>query len=141
MTLEEIFETVKEVIEKSVGKPKDSIELNDTLFDKIGIDSIDLVDILFELESHFNVELKISDFESRAREKMSNEPYEVNGLITTQGLTVLKKYMTELDQNKLVEGLTVHQLVKLLTVHSLCKIVLYKLEETKTQPQTGSKEN
>lgn len=90
MTLEEIFETVKEVIEKSVGKPKDSIELNDTLFDKIGIDSIDLVDILFELESHFNVELKISDFESRAREKMSNEPYEVNGLITTQGLTVLK---------------------------------------------------
>lgn len=134
MKLEEIFEIVKEVIEKSVGKPKDTIELNDTLFDKIGIDSIDLVDILFELESHFNVELKISDFESRAREEMSNEPYEINGVITPQGLTVLRRYMTEIDPEKLVEGLTVHQLVKLLTVHSLCKIVLYKLEETKNKP-------
>jgi hypothetical protein len=89
-----------------------------------------LVDILFELETLYGVELKISDFESRAREELSNEPYEINGVLTAQGLQVLKKYMTEIDPAKLVEGLTVHQLVKLLTVHSLCKIVIYKLEET-----------
>lgn len=130
MQVEEVFEKVAAVIENSVGKPKETIRLNDTLFDEIGIDSIDLVDILFELESLFGVELKISDFESRAREELSNEPYEINGVLTKEGLTVLKRYMTEIDATKLVEGLTVHQLVKLLTVHSLCKIVIYKLEET-----------
>jgi len=130
MNLEEVFENVAQVIEKSVGKSKNTIKLEDTLFDEIGIDSIDLVDILFELESLYGIELKISDFESRAREEMSNEPYEINGVLTAQGLIVLKKYMTEINPDKLVEGLTVHQLVKLLTVHSLCKIVLYKLEES-----------
>lgn len=130
MNVEEVFKNVAQVIENSVGKPKETIKLEDTLFDEIGIDSIDLVDILFELETLYGVELKISDFESRAREELSNEPYEVNGVLTSQGLQVLKKYMTEIDPEKLVEGLTVHQLVKLLTVHSLCKIVIYKLEET-----------
>jgi len=129
MQLEEVIVIVKEVIEKSIGISKDSIALDDTLFDKIGMDSIDLVDVLFELEAHYDVELKISDFETRAREEMSNEPYEINGVITSKGLEVLRKYMTELDPNKLVEGLTVHQLIKLLTVHSLCKIVIHKLEE------------
>lgn len=47
--------------------------------------------------------------------------------------------MTELDQNKLVEGLTVHQLVKLLTVHSLCKIVLYKLKKPKPNLKLAQK--
>lgn len=130
MELQEVFEKVAQIIETSVGKPKETIKLEDTLFDEIGIDSIDLVDILFELESLFGVELKISDFESRARSEMNNEPYEINGFLTQQGLTILKEYMTEIDSTKLVEGLTVHQLVKLFTVHSLCKIVMYKLEET-----------
>ena len=130
MELQLVFEKVAQIIENSVGKPKESIKLDDTLFEEIGIDSIDLVDILFELESHFGVELKISDFESRARSEMNNEPYEINGYLTPQGLTILKQYMTEINPDKLVEGLTVHQLVKLFTVHSLCKIVIYKLEET-----------
>lgn len=130
MKVEEVFNNVAQVIENSVGRSKETIKLDDTLFDEIGIDSIDLVDILFELETLYGIELKISDFESRAREEMSNEPYEINGVLTTQGLQVLRKFMTEIDPDKLVEGLTVHQLVKLLTVHSLCKIIIYKLEET-----------
>ena len=130
MELQEVFEKVAQIIENSVGKSKEEIKLDDTLFEEIGIDSIDLVDILFELESLFGVELKISDFEARARSEMNNEPYEIYGCLTPQGLTMLKQYMTEIDSSKLVEGLTIHQLVKLFTVHSLCKIVMYKLEET-----------
>ena len=49
--INEIFEDVCEVIEASTGTNKDEIKLDDTLFDELGVDSIDLVDILFELET------------------------------------------------------------------------------------------
>ena len=129
MQLEEVFENVKNVIEKSIGKPEHPIELDQTLFDELGIDSIDLVDILFELESHYDIELKISDIESRARERLGDQPYEIDGYITKDGLKVISEFMTEIDSEKFIEGLTVHQLVQLFTVHSLCKIVLYRIDE------------
>lgn len=129
MELDEIYKNVIQTIETSVGVPKEDIKLEDTLFDKLGVDSIDLVDILFELETLYDVELKISDIEVKARNELKDEPYEIDGVITPEGLTVLRHYMTEVDPKNFVEGITVHEVVQLFTVHSLCKIVEYKLSE------------
>ena len=41
--IKEIFEVVAEIIEDSIGTPKEEIGLNQTLFDELEIDSIDLV--------------------------------------------------------------------------------------------------
>lgn len=128
MKKNEIFENVCLVIENSIGRPKDTIKLEDTLFDELGIDSIDLVDILFELETLYNVELKVSDIEKRIREELGDVPYEVDGIITTEGLTAVRKHMTEVDPESVKEGLTVHRLIQLFSVHSLCKIVEYRIE-------------
>ena len=125
---DEIFEDVKEIIENSVGIPQNEIKLDSTLFDELEVDSIDLVDILFELETLYDIELKISDLESKAREELDDAPYEIDGVITPEGLTALKKHMTEVDHDKLIEGITVHQVVKLFTVESLCKLVQHRLE-------------
>lgn len=129
MELAEVFENVKTVIENSNGTPRDTIRLEQTLFDELGVDSIDLVDILFELEFMYKIQLKISDMESRARAKMGDVPYEIDGNITPEGLLVIGEFMPEIGKDKLVEGLTVHQLVQLFTVESLCKIVIYRIEE------------
>ncbi|OIQ37759.1 MAG: hypothetical protein BM555_00035 [Crocinitomix sp. MedPE-SWsnd] len=129
MQLEEVLENVKTVIDNSIGFPAKDIELEQTLFDELGIDSIDLVDILFELEHLYGIELKISDIESQARERLGDQPYEIDGVITPEGLKVISEFMTEVNPEKFVEGLTVHQLVQLFTVHSLCKIVLYRIDE------------
>jgi acyl carrier protein len=126
--LEDIFKNVCEIIENSVGIEKETIKLEDTLFDKLGIDSIDLVDILFELETLYDVELKVSDIEAKAKEELGDVPYEIDGVITPDGLKVLKSHMSEIDASEIKEGLTVHKLVQLFSVHSLCKIVMYRLE-------------
>jgi acyl carrier protein len=130
MEIEKILITVKNVIEESTGTSQELIKLESTLFDELSVDSIDLVDILFELESHYDVELKVSDIEARAKEELGDVPYEVNGIITAEGIEAVKKYMTEIDHSKLVEGISVHELVKLFSVHSLCKIVQYRLESS-----------
>jgi acyl carrier protein len=126
--IDEIFKVVVDIIEGSIGTPKEEIELNQTLFDELEIDSIDLVDILFELESHYGIELKVSDIESRAREELGDTPYEINGVITDTGLKMLRKHMTEIEPSSLKEGLTIHGLVRLFSVHSLCKIIQYRIE-------------
>lgn len=126
--INEIFKNVILVIENSIGKPKESIKLEDTLFDQLGVDSIDLVDILFELEMLYNIELKVSDIEIRAKQELGDVPYEKDGVITPEGLNALRVHMTEINSNELKEGLTVHRLIQLFSVHSLCKIIQYRLE-------------
>ena len=127
MEMNEIFENVCVIIENSTGKPKDSIKMEDTLFEELGVDSIDLVDILFELETLYNVELKVSDIEQRIREELGDVPYEIDGIITSEGLEAIRKHMTEVDPASIKEGLTVNRLIQLFSVHSLCKIVHYRI--------------
>ena len=127
MEMNEIFENVCVIIENSTGKPKDSIKMEDTLFEELGVDSIDLVDILFELETLYNVELKVSDIEQRIREELGDVPYEIDGIITSEGLEAIRKHMTEVDPASIKEGLTVNRLIQLFSVHSLCQIVHYRI--------------
>ncbi len=127
MEMNEIFENVCVIIENSTGKPKDSIKMEDTLFEELGVDSIDLVDILFELETLYGVELKVSDIEQRIRVELGDVPYEIDGIITSEGLEAIRKHMTEVDPASIKEGLTVNRLIQLFSVHSLCKIVHYRI--------------
>ena len=127
MEMNEIFENVCVIIENSTGRPKDSIKMEDTLFEELGVDSIDLVDILFELETLYNVELKVSDIEQRIREELGDVPYEIDGIITSEGLEAIRKHMTEVDPASIKEGLSVNRLIQLFSVHSLCKIVHYRI--------------
>lgn len=129
--MEEIFKNVCLIIETSIGTDKDTIKLENTLFNELGIDSIDLVDILYELETFYDVELKVSDIESKIKTELGDTPYEVDGLITKEGLDAIKIHMPEIDAKNVKEGLSVHNLVQLLSVHSLCNIIIYRLESIK----------
>ena len=82
------------------------------------------------VESAYDIELKVSDLEERSKGELDGKPYEIDGVLTKEGLESLKKNMTEVDHSKFEEGMTVHQLMKLFTVHSLCKLVEYQLAKT-----------
>jgi acyl carrier protein len=127
--IEEIFDDVCDVIENSTGYKKEDIKLEDTLFDKLEIDSIDLVDILFELETLYDIELKISDIEIKAKKELGDVEYEIDGVITAEGIESLKQHMSEINPEKLKEGITINELIQLFSIHSLCKLVLLKLED------------
>lgn len=127
-TLDNIFKNTKQIIVDSIGVDENEVKLETTLFDELEVDSIDMIDILYELESMYDVTLKVSDIENKAKEELGDIPFEIDGIITKEGLDILKAHMTEIDESKITEGLTIHKLVQLFTVHSLCKIVLYRIE-------------
>lgn len=125
----EIIASVQEIIHQSSGVALADIQPNATLFDELAIDSIDMVDILFNLERKYGIELKISEIEQFSKAELGDEPFEVDQVITEKGLEVLRRRMPEIDPNKLVHGITIHDIIRLITVESLANMVIVQIEK------------
>lgn len=124
---EEIIEQIKRIIQQSCGIDPKVMHAKSTIFDELSIDSIDMVDILFQLERHYDIELKISEIEQQSKLEMGDEPFEVNQVITSKGLEVLRRRMPEIDLDKLTEGLTMFEVIKLINIQSLANMVTHQL--------------
>ena len=124
---EEIIEQIKRIIQQSCGIDPKVMHAKSTIFDELSIDSIDMVDILFQLERHYDIELKISEIEQQSKLEMGDEPFEVNQVITSKGLEVLRRRMPEIDLDKLTEGLTMFEVIKLINIQSLANMVAHQL--------------
>ena len=90
---------------------------------------------LFTLETEFHISLKISEIDKEARKETGNAPFEIDGVITPEGLAALRKRVPEISQSKLKQGITIHEIVTLITVHSLCNAVIQKVNEKNSQNQ------
>jgi acyl carrier protein len=124
-----ILRHVKESIADSCGIAQDRIQPSSTLFQDLGITSIDMVDLLFTLESIFGLELKISDIERQCRAELHDEPFEVDGTITPEGRDALARLLPELPREALVDGLTMPNVIDLLNVDMLCTMIQHRLAE------------
>jgi acyl carrier protein len=124
-----VFEHVRQSIVDACGIPHERIQRSSTLFQDLGITSIDMVDLLFTLESIFGVELKISDLEARCRSELGDAPFEIDGRITPEGREVLARLLPELPKAALEDGLTTMGIIDLLNVDILCTMIEHKVEE------------
>lgn len=129
MKNDEILGNVQQVIHQSCGLALEDIHPNATLFEELSIDSIDMVDILFNLERTYDIELKISEIEKYSKEEMGDEPFEIDHVITPKGLEVLKRRLPEIDHSKIVEGIGIHDIVRLITVQSLANMVQVQMDK------------
>ena len=128
MEATDVFKKVKEIIVDSCGIEEDKITPDSTIFDELGIDSIDMIDIMYNLEAEYDVPLVIGDFNKEASKEMGGEPYEVDNVITPKGLEVLRKRFPEISEEKMQHGLSMFEFVKLIKVQSLCNLVIQKIK-------------
>ena len=66
METEEIFEKVKTVIVEQLGIDESSVRMESSFLDDLGADSLDIVDLIMNLEETFNIEIPDSDAEKVA---------------------------------------------------------------------------
>ena len=116
MEKKEILEKVIEVIADSTGIEKEEILPGSTLFTELGINSIDMLDVLFSLEMEYDISLNVSDIEQESRGEMGGVAFEVENIITKEGLEVLKRRMPEIPPDKFVDGMTINNIISLITV-------------------------
>ena len=125
----EILKSVQEVIHQSSGVALETIQPDATLFDDLAIDSIDMVDILFNLERKYGIELKISEIEQFSKAELGDEPFEIDQIITEKGLEVLKRNLPDLKAAKLVHGITINDIIRLITVKTLAHLVQVQIDK------------
>jgi acyl carrier protein len=127
MTETSIFEDLKPLIVEALGVPPHNIHMDSVLVRDLGAESIDLLDLSFQIESRFGVTLEANEMEREARRRMPEGVYERDGCLTDDALAVIRSSVPGLDTARLVPGIRKTDLPSLLTVAFFVHLIARKL--------------
>jgi acyl carrier protein len=130
LSRDQIFESVRDVLEEALGADADDITPEATLTGDLEAESIDFLDIVFRLEKKFSTPakpFKISQGELFPENLMENPAWVSNGKFTDAGMAMLKQRMPHFDFSKFESDRDVNKVGELITVKSLVDFVQRKL--------------
>ncbi|MGI5831471.1 MAG: acyl carrier protein [Thermoguttaceae bacterium] len=122
---QEIFEQVWEVLVDALAVDEDEVEMDSTLVDDLGAESIDLLDIVFQLEKKFDI--KIDRGELIPTEKLDDPKYVQDGKLTADGLAMLQEALPSANLETFLQNPVIQNLAKILSVKDLVHLVKSKL--------------
>jgi acyl carrier protein len=128
----EIEEKVTQVLENALGASPEDITPEAMLTEDLGAESIDFLDIQFQLEKKFSSPekpFKIEQGELFPENMMSNPDYLKDGKFTDAGMAVLTEKMPHVDLSAFNADRSVKSLPKMFTVKSLCDFIEIKLKK------------
>ena len=125
MTEQEIFEKVQETLVEALGVDDDEVTLEATLTGDLGAESIDFLDIVFNLEKSFDI--KIARGELFPDNIVNNPDFVAEGKLTEQGLTELKEKMPHADFSDFEKDPDINKMAELFTVQTIINYVKRKI--------------
>lgn len=123
----EIFEKVQGVLVEALAVDEDEVTPEATLFGDLGAESIDVLDITFQLERGFDI--KIDQGELFPDGVGQDPEFVEDDQITDKGIEALRQKLPHFDFSALEDDRSVENLVNMFTVDSLVKFVQQKLSE------------
>ncbi len=128
MTRNEIENELKNIIEDILGEEKENINSTSLLIEELGFDSLDLLDLTFNIEEKFKVKIGSDELSGRAKGKFKqSELVDEKGFLTDLSLSELKNSIPEIPADKLVHGLRENDIPKLLTIGVFVRLIEDKL--------------
>ena len=128
-----IYEKVKESVVEALGVDDDEVTPNALLFDDLGAESLDLLDIVFRLEKEFGIKIPRGGIQADALasegEELKDEDLVVDGVLTPLGIEKMKTSMPEIDPSRITEGFRADDIATLFTVQTFVSITKKLLEE------------
>jgi acyl carrier protein len=120
---DEILEGVRACAVEALDVPAAKIVPDARLMADLGADSLDLLDLSFQLERRFGIRLSMKDLENRMKAELGDEPVEVNGVYTPAAMARIRRVMTEVPAEELPDGLRAADLPKSFRVSTLIRWV------------------
>ena len=133
MDIANIYPKVREIIADVLVIDEDKISLSSRLIGDLGAESIDFLDLVFQLEKGFGIKIPRGQLEKNARGALAEQDFEQNGVLTAQGLQALKAYLTEVPEASFKDALKVNEIPMLFTVETFCKLVASALHAQSAQ--------
>ena len=90
MNVETVFPKVRAIVADVLVLDEDEVSMDSRLIADLGAESIDFLDLVFQLEKEFNVKIPRGQLEKNARGELAEDEFEKGGVVTDQGLVALK---------------------------------------------------
>ena len=125
MTKDEVFTKVKEVLTAALAVDDDEVTPEAKLSEDLGAESIDYLDITFQLEKAFGI--KIPKGELLPDNLFSNPEFVQNGRMTPKGVAELKSRMPFADLAAFEADPDINKFRDIFTVDTLVRYVMTKV--------------
>ena len=120
-TSDEIFDSVKEILIDALACDDDEVSTSATLVGDLGAETIDFLDIVFNLEQNFSIEIPRSEL--FPEDILTNDEFVTDGNVTEAGLAALGERMPFIDLSTFSSNPRVQDFGNLMTVGDLCKYI------------------
>lgn len=124
MNVQSVYPKVREIIADVLVIDEEEVSLTSRLIADLGAESIDFLDLVFQLEKEFGIKIPRGQLEKNARGALSEEEFEKAGVLTAQGLDALKRYLSEVPAEQFKANMKSNEIPKLFTVETFCKMVV-----------------
>lgn len=124
MNVATVYPKVSEIIADVLVIDEDQVSLNSRLIADLGAESIDFLDLVFQLEKEFKIKIPRGQLEKNARGDLAEDEFEKGGVLTEQGLAALKNYLSEVPAEQFKTTMKVNEIPMLFTVETFCKLVV-----------------
>lgn len=129
MNVAVVYPKVREIVADVLVIDEEEISLNSRLIADLGAESIDFLDLVFQLEKEFKIKIPRGQLEKNARGDLAEDQFEKGGVLTTQGLQALKNYFSEVPAEQFKPNMKVNEIPMLFTVETFCKLVAAAVSE------------
>ena len=124
MNVESIYPKVRGIIADVLVIEEEEISLNSRLIVDLGAESIDFLDLVFQLEKEFSIKIPRGQLEKNARGHLSEEEFEKAGMLTANCMTALKNYLAEVPSEYFKDNMKLNEIPMLFTVGTFCKLIV-----------------
>lgn len=129
ITRTDFLAVVQEATADALGLEESEVTPEASLLNDLGVESIDLLDILFRVERKAGVKVQASDLADQIQGGIPDEVFgDENEIVSAVGLAHLKTVMPQIDPEALAGRLSADEVMSLMTVENLAGIVTKKVE-------------
>lgn len=131
MNVNSVYPKVREIVADVLVIDEDDVSLNSRLIADLGAESIDFLDLVFQLEKEFGIKIPRGQLEKNARGDLAEDEFEKGGILTPKGMLALKAYLNEVPAAHFKTNLRVNEIPMLFTVETFCKLIVNAVSEQK----------
>lgn len=124
MNVDAIFPKMQEIVAEVLMIDEEDVKADSRLIADLGAESIDFLDLVFQLEKEFDIKIPRGQLEKEARGSLTDEQFETDGVITDEGITQIKAYFSEVPAEHFPSPMKVSEIPTIFTVNTFAKLVL-----------------
>ena len=128
MSRPEVFSVVARCVADSLAVEPETVRPESRLVDDLGASSLDFIDIVFMLETEFDITVRSTEFSFLTKLDFSSPKVMKDGYLTSETTDRLRTWLPSIDALPDPTKVTPRQLFSLITVETICVIVQKRLD-------------